>query len=116
MIKHFRTSFLILSFLITKISFSQCNTNLGVYYWGGQLNGVDTSVIIPTAKKLADSLGVNTIRIAMVSNDDAVYKNGGPCLTGMNLTALAMRPDFNAIITDPKFSTVIITAYDWTSF
>src|ERR1700752_4099401 len=102
--------------LVSRLLFAQCNTNLGVYYWGGQLNGVDTSVIIPTAQNLADSLGVNTIRIAMVSNDDAVYKNGGPCLLGMNLTALAMRSDFNAIITDPKFSTVIITAYDWTSF
>ena len=113
MIKIVRTLLLL---FITKFSFSQCNTNLGVYYWGGQLNGVDTSAIIPTAKNLADSLGVNTIRIALVSNDDAVYKNGGPCLLGMNLTALASRPDFNAIITDPKFSTVIFTAYDWASF
>ncbi len=100
----------------SKILVAQCHTNIGVYYWGGQLNGVDTSVIIPTAEKLADSLAVNTIRIALVSNDDAVYKNGGPCLLGMNLTALASRPDFNAIITDPKFSTVIFTAYDWASF
>lgn len=110
-------SFLLLVFLFCMgKSFSQCPTSIGVYYWGGQQNGVDTSVIIPTAKKLADSLGVNTIRISLVSNDDAVYKNGGPCLLGMNLTALAMRPDFNAIITDPKFSTVIITAYDWATF
>jgi type IX secretion system substrate protein len=107
----------ILSFLLfSKLIFSQCNTNLGVYYWGGQITGVDTSVIIPTAKKLADSLGVNTIRIALVSNDDEVYKNGDSCLLGMNLTTLASRPDFNAIITDPKFSTVIFTAYDWASF
>ena len=106
----------ILFVFFSNVLFSQCLTNLGVYYWGGQQNGVDTSQIIPTAKKLADSLGVNTIRISLVSNDDAVYKNGGPCLLGMNLTALASRPDFNAIITDPKFSTVIITAYDWASF
>ncbi len=97
-------------------AFAQCPTSFGIYYWGGQLNGVDSAHIIPTAKKLADSLGVGTIRIALISNDDQVYKKGGPCLTGMNLTALASRPDFNAIITDPQFSTVIITAYDWTSF
>lgn len=97
------------------VTLAQC-TDLGIYYWGGQLNGVDTSVIIPTAHGLATNLGVKTIRISLVSNDDAVYKNGGPCLLGMNLTALASRPDFNAIITDPQFSTVIITAYDWTTF
>jgi len=116
MFKILRTSFIIILFLFAKTSFSQCTTNTGVYYWGGQLNGIDTSVIIPTAKILADSLGVNTIRIALVCNDDNVYKNTGTCLTGKNLTWLASRADFNAIITDPKFSTVIITAYDWTSF
>src|ERR1035438_2941065 len=102
--------------LLTQLSFAQCPTNVGVYYWGGQLNGVDTAHIIPAARQLADSLGVNTIRITLACNDDAVYKNGGACLTGMNLTALAQRADFNSIITDPQFSTVIITAYDWASF
>jgi hypothetical protein len=106
----------IFSFFISTFSFSQCVSNIGVYYWGGQIHGVDTSQIISNAKDLADSLKVNTIRIALVSNDDNVYKNTGTCLLGKNLTYLASRPDFNAIITDPQFSTVILTAYDWTSF
>src|SRR4051812_1526763 len=50
-------------FCFANFSFAQCTTKLGVYYWGGQLNGVDTSAIIPRAKILADSLNVNTIRI-----------------------------------------------------
>jgi hypothetical protein len=111
-----KKSFFVFLFFISTFSFAQCVSNIGVYYWGGQVHGVDTSQIIYTAKNLADSLKVNTIRIALVSNNDNVYKNTGTCLLGKNLTYLASRPDFNAIITDPQFSTVIITAYDWTSF
>ncbi|HWY98859.1 MAG TPA: T9SS type A sorting domain-containing protein [Bacteroidia bacterium] len=95
---------------------AQCNTNIGIYYWGGNLHGIDSSSIIPTAKKLADSLNVNTIRITLACNDDAVYRNTGKCINGSSLTKLAQRADFNSIITDPQFTTVIITAYDWTSF
>lgn len=116
MFKGLRVPFFSFFYVLACFSFAQCPSSLGVYYWGGQQNSVDTSLIIPTAKKLADSLGVHTIRITLACNNDVVYKNGGPCLTGMNLTSLASRSDFNSIITDPQFSTVIITAYDWTSF
>jgi len=95
---------------------AQCNTNIGIYYWGGSLHGVDSSNIVPTAKKLADSLNVNTIRFTLACNDDEVYRGTSKCLAGSSLTKLAQRADFNSILTDPQFSTVIITAYDWYSF
>lgn len=95
---------------------AQCPSQIGAYYWGGLLNGVPTNQIIPTAKGLADALNVNTIRISLASNSDIQYFGGSTCILSSNLTELASRADFNAIITDPQFSTVIITAYDWTSF
>jgi hypothetical protein len=96
-------------------SYSQC-ADVGIYYWGGSLKTADSSTIIPAAKILADSLNGNTIRFTLACNDDEVYRGTSNCLTGYNLTALASRADFNSLITDPRFSTVIITAYDWASF
>ncbi|HSY75421.1 MAG TPA: hypothetical protein VK890_01115, partial [Bacteroidia bacterium] len=107
---------LIVSIIPFNNSTAQCSTNIGIYYWGGNLHGVDSSLIIPTAKKLADSLNVNTIRITLACNDDEVYRNTGKCINGFSLTKLAQRADFNSIIADPQFTTVLITAYDWTSF
>jgi Secretion system C-terminal sorting domain len=94
---------------------AQC-TDLGIYYWGGQLKGVDSANIIPTAHKLADSLGVHTIRLTLCCNDDEVYCSTSHCIGSFSLTALASRSDFHSILADPQFSTIVITAYDWTSY
>lgn len=94
---------------------AQC-TDLGIYYWGGQLKGVDSTNIVTTAHKLADSLGVHTIRLTLCCNDDEVYCNTSHCIGSYNLTALASRSDFNSILADPQFSTIVITAYDGVSF
>jgi Secretion system C-terminal sorting domain len=107
-------SFILTSFLVTNAN-AQCG-NVGIYYWGGSLATADSSTIIPMAKALADSLGVNSIAFTLACDNDAVYRGTSYCTIGTNLTAMASRPDFNSIITDPQFTTEIITAYDWVSY
>ncbi len=103
-------------FLIYTVSSSAQCGNVGIYYWGGSLATADSSTIIPMAKNLADSLGVNSIAFTLACDNDEVYRGMSNCDTGSNLTAMASRADFNSIITDPQFTTEIITAYDWVSY
>ena len=117
----FLKSFFTGTALILLLAFSnslqaQCSTDLGIFYWGGGVNGVPSNGIVAKGKQLSDDLGVNTMWFTLASTNDLVYGSGNSCITGSNLTDLAQRADFNSIITDPQFSTVVITAYDWTSF
>jgi hypothetical protein len=89
------------------------STNIGVgpYYWGGTVSGTSSANIIGEAESLADSLNTSTIRISLSPKSDMDYKNGS-CIPNFTLAGLAARSDFNQILSDPKFSTIVITAYD----
>jgi len=51
----------------------------------------------------------------MSAKSDIDYGKGG-CISNFSLENLAKRSDFNSIISDPNFDTVMITAYDGVSF
>lgn len=88
---------------------------IGPYFWTGSVAGVANSSIMAEGLKLAKSLGASVIRIAMSARSDEDYE-GGSCIPNFTLTSLAERPDYKAILSDPQFSTVIITAYDGVTF
>ncbi len=88
--------------------------NLGVYFWGGTLTSVSGDAFMAKGLKLSKNLGTHLIRIYMGPRADIDYKNGS-CIQNFTLTDLAQTPDFNAILNDPQFSTIVITAYDGVS-
>jgi hypothetical protein len=88
---------------------------IGVYYWGGQINGISPGQNLTEGLKLSKNLNVKTIRITLAANSDITYYNGD-CISNFSLAQLAARDDFKSILADPQFTTVIITAYDGVSF
>ena len=90
------------------------STVIGPYFWGGDLSGAAGTAVMAAAKNLAKDLGTGVIRIAMSAKSDMDYA-GGACIPNFTLAGLADRPDFKAILSDPQFKTVIITAYDGVS-
>ena len=106
------------SFTVTPASATTTPTSttlIGPYFWGGSVTGVSESSMLAEGKELADDLGSKVIRISMSARADEDYENGS-CIPNFTLAGLAERSDFNAILTDPQFSTVIITAFDGTTF
>ncbi|MDE2311816.1 MAG: hypothetical protein KGJ93_01860 [Patescibacteria group bacterium] len=91
-------------------------TQVGPYFWGGQIAGINPADMLGEGQKLADNLGTGLIRITLAPNDDMTYLSGADCLGNDSLKSLAARPDFQQILADPQFTTVIITAYDEISF
>jgi hypothetical protein len=91
------------------------STLIGPYFWAGSVNGVANSSIMAKGDTLADALGAKVIRIFMSPRSDTDYQ-GGSCIPNFTLANLAKRSDFNKILSDPQFTTVIITAYDGVSF
>jgi hypothetical protein len=91
------------------------STNIGPYYWGGTLTGVSSDDMISKAATLALSLNSKIIRISMIPTSDTDYK-GGSCISNFTLAGLAARSDFNQIISDPQYSTIVITAFDGVSY
>jgi len=90
-------------------------TLIGPYFWGGSLINIPSSGIIAKGQALAEATGAQVLRISMSPSSDRDY-SGGACIPNFTLAGLAARPDFNAILSDPQFSTVIITAYDGASW
>jgi hypothetical protein len=88
--------------------------SVGVYFWGGSLNNPEGG-IINAGEKLAKDIGSQNLRIAMSAKSDSDYKGGG-CISNFSLKDLAQRQDFQKILSDPSFKTIVITAYDGTSF
>lgn len=94
------------------------NTLIGPEFWGGSINGVSGNGIMAEGLTLAKQMDAQVIRIPMSElSDEDFGTNGGGCITNLSsLTGLAGRSDYKAILSDPQFSTVIITAFDWASF
>ena len=90
-------------------------TAIGPYFWGGSISGVPASGIMAAGDAIAKGLDASVIRIYMGAKSDMDY-TGGSCIPNFTLTDLAKRSDFNAILSDPQFRTVVITAYDGVSF
>ncbi|MDO8601994.1 MAG: hypothetical protein Q7R62_02630, partial [bacterium] len=91
------------------------NPGIGVYFWSGSVSGYSGNAIMSKGLELAKDLGAKTVRIYMGPKADADYW-GGTCILNSSLAQLADRSDFKAILRDPQFTTVLITAYDWASF
>ncbi|PIR97205.1 MAG: hypothetical protein COT91_02620 [Candidatus Doudnabacteria bacterium CG10_big_fil_rev_8_21_14_0_10_41_10] len=64
---------------------------------------------------LAKGTGTGSIRITMSARSDQDYK-GGSCIDNFFLVDLAKHPDFNAILSDSQYKTVMISAFDGTSY
>ncbi len=90
--------------------------DVGVYFWDGQLDNVPAGQMLAKGQELADSLGVKTLRIFMSPKSDIDYSISNKCISNFTLAKLAARSDFKAILRDPQFQTIIITAYDGTTF
>jgi hypothetical protein len=91
------------------------STLIGPYFWTGSVSGVASSNIMAKGLQLTKNLGARVIRITMNAKADMDYL-GGSCIPNFTLKNLAARSDFNAILSDPQFTTVIITANDGVSF
>jgi len=88
--------------------------NFGAYFWAGQLSGASGG-FIDSGKELLENVGTQNIRITMSAKSDMDYNKGG-CIANFSLKGLAQRSDFNAILSDPSFKVVMITAFDGVSF
>ncbi|MDO8520546.1 MAG: SH3 domain-containing protein [bacterium] len=86
----------------------------GVYFWGGTLNGAGGN-LLSMGSVILDDIGANTIRIVMSPKSDMDYNSGG-CISNFSLKSLAQRGDFNAILSNPQFTTIVVTAIDGVTF
>lgn len=91
-------------------------TNIGVYYWGGLIEGTSPAGMFTKSREMVSDLGLGTVRIALSAKSDMDYDLSNSCINSFTLAKLASRADFKAVLADPNFSTVIITAYDGASF
>ncbi len=88
--------------------------NIGAYFWAGKFDAGNKD-FLSTGDKLLKDVGTRNIRITMTPSSDADYNVGG-CISSFSLKNLASRQDFNSILSDPSYKTVMITAIDGTSF
>ncbi|MDP3954293.1 MAG: hypothetical protein Q8Q06_02660 [bacterium] len=88
------------------------NTEIGIYFWGGALDDSGTEGILGPGHKLLEKIGSSSVRIAMSPRSDPDYGISKNCIANFSLTKLAERPDFKNILSNPKFETIMITAYD----
>lgn len=86
---------------------------VGVYFWAGSVTGGEN--LVDSGKALLNDIGVSNVRILMSPRSDIDYGNGD-CIQNFSLKNLASRQDFQAILADPQFKTIMITAYDGVSF
>ena len=91
-------------------------TQIGIYFWGGSIDGVPQNQIMDQGLKLAKDSGIKVIRITLSPRSDIDYIDNKKCISNFTLAKLAARSDFKAIISDPQFTTVIITALDGVTF
>lgn len=89
--------------------------NIGVYFWAGPLSNQEEG-FFNTGKELVGDLGTSNIRIVMSPRSDIDYKISGNCISNFSLAGLAARADFKQILADPRFKTMMITAYDGVSW
>ncbi|PJE50717.1 MAG: hypothetical protein COV29_03205 [Candidatus Yanofskybacteria bacterium CG10_big_fil_rev_8_21_14_0_10_36_16] len=94
---------------------AQTINNVGAYFWAGNVKDLGGG-FIKTGETLLEGLGSSIIRISMSPRFRIDYNLGGGCISNFSLETLAKGPDLNPILTNPSFSTIIITAYDGTSF
>ena len=87
---------------------------IGVTFWGGQINGVAANALMAEGQMLAKKLGVHAIALTMSTMSDQQYFKGN-CIANFTLASLAERPDFKAILADPQFTTIEIFAFDGVS-
>ncbi len=90
-------------------------TAFGPYFGGGSVSGYSGDALMSKSLDLANDLGAGAIRIYIGPKADIDYKDG-TCIQNSRLANLAARSDFRQFLSDPQSSTVLITAYDWTSF
>ncbi len=100
-------------------------TAFGPYFGGGSVSGYSGDALMSKSLDLANDLGAGAIRIYIGPKADIDYKDG-TCIQNSRLANLAasdfrqflsgLPRRFRQFLSDPQSSTVLITAYDWTSF
>ncbi len=89
-------------------------SNVGVYFWAE--NAVKSPAkAVQTGSELLGNIGAANIRITMSAKSDMDYK-AGSCIPNFSLKGLAQRQDFQSILANPDFKTIMITAIDGVSF
>ncbi|MBI2063342.1 MAG: hypothetical protein HYT61_03875 [Candidatus Yanofskybacteria bacterium] len=91
---------------------SDIRDRLGIYHWGGVHLAVANEPLLDGAERVKES-GSRVINIVLSPYSD--YKLGERFETS-SLTLRARRSDYTAVLCDPGFSTVVITAFDWATY
>lgn len=91
------------------------NPDLGVYIWGKQYDSSGNGPIVD-AVNFAAAKGFQSIRLALSPRSGIDYGFSNSCDTNDSLTQIASGSQFQQALSNPAITTIMLTAYDHTTF
>lgn len=91
---------------------SDIKDRLGIYHWDGTYLSKSTDPLVEGAQRVKEG-GSRVINIVALPEWD--YRLGEK-FEPSSLTLRARRADYANVLSDPDFSTIVITAFDWASY